>query len=1249
MPDFEKEEVKQQQAPVLEVRQDQPVVQQRENLGQQEEVRQQEQLRQQALQEGLRQHQVQQEGLRQEQERQRQERERELAAEQNRQRLEDKWGLVEKNMPPVLEDEKLKKEKDWVKNRLDILVERKDQEERRRREAEQGAYDRRHSTNHHSTRFFNRIDDARRRLGNSREIYKLSHVPDETVLGKEYQASFKDRITGEKREQKKHNKKSRLYRKNENAALLSASVQEFQTASYDRMNRAMTKQALRCDKEDYNDLAMFMQEGEDQKNIELVNLYLGKSVKWGPGGLEGQDVQQALDLMAAQLFSIDIRELHFENDTEMVKNAAQLEKIAGQVAAFDRMAQKAHFMESLDEDHQARLNERLESLRSIAAYYSVRKEIISNEYYKNHYNDELSMDVIGATREDQAKLAEKLVQSLVLGRSMMRINGIDVGRMKYNGEFVHFTKEDTRGVIRMINSEYSDRAKQKELAKDAHKEKDALAERELLRLKEAITKLDRESPLEEQKKIQADMAAVQDRAILPVQRPENRIGGYAKFKNSLKLGWRWLFGNTLGLIGGLVSAIINVPETLVAEGSRRKTAQDKRRHDMVPGREGEYFREEIVRKDDKGEDLDVYSDVRRGPLVWEKLTAGDPEEPPEVMFMVDQAKRGSNVSMTGEEMGHAMICLSYSRYNKATKRKERYQVQFGFYPGAGIVGNTEIAMLDGAIIGGRLQEDNAHSYDVARRYQVKPGDINKILRKAERYADKGYGYYKRNCTTFVVDMAKEIGLPVGDEFKQEQMVFEGKDSFKIESGRGMAPTGMFYTGANAISSRMNKMDVSYQNFGQKMYTKEDLDRYYKTAGTAELLPKGYTPGHAGETLRYTGSGELSAHFDEHLEISSQNLKSSLDEVTTELWDKIAKTIPEGQADEFDAQMNYALLAVEDGGLQRCLNQKDGYTPDDMREVHKMVRDGMRTVNKYYTERLHSNPDLNDLVMKYLSLCETVLSMADDLYAKSLKKAVAGDAGVLRYDYTQTEYDISFTDAEGVQTKTKMEPGLYEGYLMAHKTPEQAVKEYARFNELVKINEDDLSKQEKRELSSLRLTYSLAKDFASANRYILEKDHFDEKDIRYAFSQLPKMEKNVKEGERVGGPIIQSKKPSLAYQGVIYESMLGGLKDLHLERIRELDGQVRALDQYITDGFIHHPEMARQIIKAYIDGKNQGIEGLFEDYLMDLQNATYLPAYDGVGSMNAGYVSGLTMQLMQNSRLKTWFANEVNTIRNGGGA
>ncbi len=44
--------------------------------------------------------------------------------------------------------------------------------------------------------------------------------------------------------------------------------------------------------------------------------------------------------MAGQLFAIDIRTLHFETDTELVKNAPTLEKIADQVAAFERLSAK---------------------------------------------------------------------------------------------------------------------------------------------------------------------------------------------------------------------------------------------------------------------------------------------------------------------------------------------------------------------------------------------------------------------------------------------------------------------------------------------------------------------------------------------------------------------------------------------------------------------------------------------------------------------------------------------------------------------------------------------------------------------------------------------------------------------------------------------------------------------------------------------------------------------------------------------
>ena len=63
---------------------------------------------------------------------------------------------------------------------------------------------------------------------------------------------------------------------------------------------------------------------------------------------------------------------------------------------------------------------------------------------------------------------------------------------------------------------------------------------------------------------------------------------------------------------------------------------------------------------------------------------------------------------------------------------------------SGAVGS--MMMSAGAVVPGRVQNDAKHAFHIGRRYQVTNGDINKILRAAETYADKGYLYLLADIT-----------------------------------------------------------------------------------------------------------------------------------------------------------------------------------------------------------------------------------------------------------------------------------------------------------------------------------------------------------------------------------------------------------------------------------------------------------------------------------------------------------------------
>ena len=751
-------------------------------------------------------------------------------------------------------------------------------------------------------------------------------------------------------------------------------------------------------------------------------------------------------------------------------------------------------------------------------------------------------------------------------------------------------------------------------------------------------------PEAELQDIQSTMNFVHGKAFIPLQRPENRIGTWAKVKNRLKLGYRWLFGASIGTLATVALNSYYGIKTLLYEDKEKANAQEKRHHNMVPGRKDEYFEDEQVPKDENGEDLEVYSDVRRGPLVWEKLSAGDPEDPPEVTIMMSQAKRGSNVSLSESE-GHGLIGLSYSRYNKITKRKERYELKMGFYPGGGISKKAGLASLGGAVIGGQMATDYWSSFDVARRYQVKPGDINKILRAAETYADKGYQPYKRNCATFVVDMAKLINLPIMDEVKEDEMVFEGVKGALAETAESSYKAG-YYMGANAISSHMNKMDLQYQNFGQKLYTKEDLERYYKTAGTGDVIKRGYSPGAVGETLRYAKSGELTARYLKHKKLKAYEIKEALTASGRKTWLEITKILPEGVMTPTDIEAKLVLTQNTDGGLAKLDKIS---TPADVRKTHKALRGSIKKINEYYKERLGSDTRVNEYIMKQLSLLEAALTITDKLYQDVVYKDASGDAGKICYDYLHTKYRYIFRGKKNTLVSVNIQSGVYEGYLMAGKTPEQALKDYDRFMTLHKKNKKNMTSKELAEYAKLRRFFDLARDFASANRYLLEKDDFSDKDINYAFNELPAMETKVKAGEKLQGAIKEGMAPSTAYQAVILEKVFGGFRNLKLDEFKNMEEMHRTLDNYIEERLNANPALAERILKIYIGDRQDSAEDLAVKFTDLVGFACVKAAYSNGWEPWDEDDTGLSAVLKADSKLQKWLVEKINMIRSEGGA
>ena len=224
-------------------------------------------------------------------------------------------------------------------------------------------------------------------------------------------------------------------------------------------------------------------------------------------------------------------------------------------------------------------------------------------------------------------------------------------------------------------------------------------------------------------------------------------------------------------------------------------------------------------------------------------------------------------------MGHTLLGIEYSRFSKITNRYERYMIKYGFYPAGGFGGMSAGMMMVSrdAVVPGQLYNDYNHKYTISRRFPAKPAQVNAIFRASETYADKGYGFFTRNCTTFVKDMVQNVGhiTKLAPAIFQQDAV-----QFGLKENLGMFGAKAFHLNAkagleNTLIDMGEREDLTYENFGNKRATQRDFRNYQKSLDHDITIQK-YTeiPAMVGENLR-RASGEHAG------DISSYNYTGNL--------------------------------------------------------------------------------------------------------------------------------------------------------------------------------------------------------------------------------------------------------------------------------------------------------------------------------------------------------------------------------------
>ena len=386
---------------------------------------------------------------------------------------------------------------------------------------------------------------------------------------------------------------------------------------------------------------------------------------------------------------------------------------------------------------------------------------------------------------------------------------------------------------------------------------------------------------------------------------------------------------------------------------------ERRTHDIIPGWNGARFSDREQQEQGK----DILDDFRRVPTVWahpimepadNKNGYGTKDEllPPKVIAYCAQPKSFSSSSIEGMmNCGHAFLGIEFSQYSKITGRNQRYRIKCGFYP-ARTSENTAAGIILGKdTIGvGELCDDTDHVYDISRTYTSSRANIRAMAEKAEKYTEEGgYGWYSRNCVTFLRDTLKAGNLDgdtVDKVFSEEVFRFGSAQNAGFAFGEGLLTTlNMNYH--YKMLRYGNEDDTTYQGQGNKRMTTEEYKRWEKTYNTGGYNQKGWIPASVAENLRRlddkSSMGSFS-HVTDHYKQLMQTINDKKGGNAQTLLPKNVQALiwfadkDDGEIKRTGDKLKTSIKTIiaNDTGTQILNNEKDEFKK--WSEVDKWIRD-----------------------------------------------------------------------------------------------------------------------------------------------------------------------------------------------------------------------------------------------------------------------------------------------------------------------
>ncbi len=232
-------------------------------------------------------------------------------------------------------------------------------------------------------RMFTREEEDRQQKIKEQRIRQIKEnvqvsVPTETIQKESFATGFKENISSTKRNVRSKLKGSRLYQKKLDAQKVEQAKEQWEQTI------AKRKKALATDFEGYQnmDILSLSQYLTEDKEYNRT-LFLAPAEN---GQLSDVQSEQIIRQFMELSVNVDLR-----NDTTVAKESTRLEELVGKTDAIKYLLRKhPEITEHMTEEKKEDLKVKIEMVEQVANYYQIQKKVMTNSYYRTHYNSEIS-------------------------------------------------------------------------------------------------------------------------------------------------------------------------------------------------------------------------------------------------------------------------------------------------------------------------------------------------------------------------------------------------------------------------------------------------------------------------------------------------------------------------------------------------------------------------------------------------------------------------------------------------------------------------------------------------------------------------------------------------------------------------------------------------------------------------------------------------------------------------------------------